>query len=105
METIPMTVVEYARAQHAAGDYAGAWKTLSQHGDSYADNAYAVVGRPKDGFGDLFGNLVENHWENTAPGAYDEKFQEVARAYQDKYLTQLEDSGGTAPDEGVKIFV
>lgn len=99
MDIIPMTVVEEARAQHNSGDYAGAWRTLAAWGDTYADNAAEVVGRPQNGWGDLFGGLVENHWDNTAgEGAYEQKFQSVARDFQDSYLDKLETNGGIAPN-------
>lgn len=53
-----------ARSQWADGNYAGAWETLANAGDNYADNAAAVIGGDAYG-GDLFSTLVRNHWENT----------------------------------------
>ena len=65
-----------------AGDYGGAWNQLAQWGDTYADNAYDVVGRPDTPSGDFYGELVEQHWNNTAgEGAYEAYFDQVAELH------------------------
>lgn len=40
---IDPAAVQAARAQWVTGDYAGAWQTLAQAGDRYADNATMVL--------------------------------------------------------------
>ena len=86
-------VLYRARELWMEGNNAEAWRYLAEHGDTYADDAYNVVGRPKTFTGDLFGTLVEKHWDNTAgPGAYQEKFNIVAGEHLGNYLDIL-DSG------------
>jgi len=93
---IPQSVVQAARDQWAAGNYAGAWSTLAQAGDRYADNAAMALGGGNDAAGPFFHDLVQNHW-NATVGAdvYAQKFNDVARAHLDNYLTEL--NNGSIP--------
>ena len=57
--------VQAARIQWNNGDYAGAWSTLAQAGDRYADNAAMVLNVGTDAAGQFFYDLVQNHWADT----------------------------------------
>ncbi|MBX3630403.1 MAG: hypothetical protein KF908_10955, partial [Nitrosomonas sp.] len=85
-----LTTQQIAAARSLAneGRTAEAWQYLSFHGDSYADNAAAVTGLPKAGaFGEQMNVLVREHWDLTAGrGAYEAKFETVAREHLSNYL-------------------
>jgi len=77
-----------------SGAYGDAWNALAAFGDTYADNAHAVVARPDTTAGDFYGTLVEEHWNNTAgEGAYEQKFGDVARDHLNNYLQTMRDTG------------
>jgi len=77
-----------------ARNYGGAWAQLAQFGDAYADNAYDVVGRPDTPAGDFYGELVEQHWNNTAgEGAYEQYFDQVTELHLNNYIDQLNKTG------------
>ncbi|PKD40809.1 iron-regulated FrpC domain protein [Methylomonas sp. Kb3] len=67
-----------AQAYANARDYKGGWTYLASLGDNYADNAAAVTSGNATGTDVAFEVLVQVHWENTAPGAYADKFDQVA---------------------------
>jgi RTX calcium-binding nonapeptide repeat (4 copies) len=76
-----------------AGNVAEFWRVLStDYHDTYADNAYAVIGRPATPIGEFFGTLVQRHWENTNPGnpnAYQDHFMSVGLKHATNYLNTL----------------
>lgn len=81
--------ITYLRQLAGDGKVADAWNYLAAKGDSYADDAASVVVDPNS----ILGQFVHAHWENTAPGQYEQKFQLVAKDHFINYLNNIENSG------------
>ena len=99
-----ITAEQYAVVQSyaASGNYVGGWAYLSSVGDRYADNAYAVTSGTATGVDKGFEVLVKTHWDMTAGvGAYDEKFDAVARQHFQQYVEAIDPLDGYKfPDSG-----
>jgi len=79
------------RSLYQQGRYAEAWQLLAQWGDTYADDAANVTGEPSDFFGEFMGEMVRQHWGNTAgSAAYDQHFTSVALMHLNNYIVVLE---------------
>ena len=86
-----------AKAYADSGDYKGGWNYLASVGDNYADNAYAVTSGNATGWDVPFAILVPIHWENTAPGAFADKFDQVATQHFQQYVKNINDNGLSLP--------
>ena len=96
---ITVDQLDIAQSYAAVGDYVGGWNYLSTVGDKYADNAYAVTSGQATGVDKGFEVLVKNHWENTAgAGAYEQKFDKVAKQHFEQYVLVIASNGGRLPD-------
>ena len=104
---LTITAAQLATAQSyaAAGDYVGGWNYLSTVGDKYADNAAAVTSGNATGVDKGLEVLVKNHWENTAgAGAYEQKFDAVARQHFQQYVGEISPLTGKLPSSKQKVF-
>lgn len=77
-------------------NYEGGWNYLASIGDNYADDAAAVTSTaPLSGntINDMLRTLIKTYWDVTAgPGAYDQKFKDVARQHFRQYVEDIKGS-------------
>ena len=86
-KAININAIREAKALAKDGKVFEAWTVLGEAGDNYAANAANIIKPDSDSFTQA---LVEKTWEVTVGvDAYNEKFDEVAKAHVEGYLKVL----------------